>query len=578
MKKLLLLVCFGCWTFAGFGQKELPLSYSLKEYTPVPTNQGSNSNVVDYALYYSCLATQYAKKQEIKDKVVIKNIARKIFDDMQESSDKGQKFLDVLEKAVQKNEYSYGEYTPFKISSYKKLELAEDGKSKIKYLKNILLSGKPVMVGMQIYKSFFTAKGTWKGTENNDALRGHHAMTIIGYNDNTQTFELMNSWGTDWGNEGYINVKYDDLIKLDNSYFTVEVKLSKPTYNLIWLTPNPDETNNKNYESQQLSIKLKAFSSEGNTNLQPEDFKIYINDELQSKKSGEISLSGTTFGSIVQLQKGQNDIKVCIEDNCSKILTTHYTETKPNLHLLAIGTNPPDLDYPQKDAKDFVNAFQTQKNLFANVFVEQLLGDEVTRLSVMEQLQVLNDQYEKGHIRPNDVVMLFISAHGYIETQDDSRFRLQLSDFSLAFYKTRSIAYQEITDALQSINCKKIIFIDACHSGGAKTSPSLINRYIEQLNDTYAGITTITSSSRNQSSYEHLNWKNGAFTEALLEGLKGSADGKGNSGKRDGVITLGELYAYIQTQIPQLVKSICKPTQEPQITRDDLGDLPVFVY
>lgn len=351
-----------------------------------------------------------------------------------------------------------------------------------------------------------------------------------------------------------------------------------PTHNLVWLNPNLDEYNHKNHPSQQLLIKLKAFSNTGDARLHPQDFQIFRNNQRQTTKSGEISLRGTTFNAIITLQEGKNNIKVCIEDNCSKTLTAYYTAAKPNLHLLAIGTNPPDLQYTEKDARDFANTFQDQHQLFGNIFIERLLGDNATRTAISEQLQMLNNQYKEGHIRPNDVLMLFISSHGYIESQDNNRFRIQASNFNPAFYKTRSIAYEEITQTLSTINCKKIIWIDACHSGGAKANPALINRYIQQLNDTYAGITTITSSTRNQKSYEHAKWQNGAFTEALLKGLSGKADGKGTGGRRDGVMTLNEIYAYIREQVPQLVKGIQKPTQEPQMTRDELGDLPIFVW
>jgi hypothetical protein len=44
--------------------------------------------------------------------------------------------------------------------------------------------------------------------------RGSHALCIVGYDDNKQTadgpgaFRLVNSWGTDWGNQGYCWMSY----------------------------------------------------------------------------------------------------------------------------------------------------------------------------------------------------------------------------------------------------------------------------------------------------------------------------------------------------------------------------------
>jgi hypothetical protein len=43
-----------------------------------------------------------------------------------------------------------------------------------------------------------------------------HAMSIVSYDDNKNggSFELMNSWGNDWGKSGYCWVRYADLEKL----------------------------------------------------------------------------------------------------------------------------------------------------------------------------------------------------------------------------------------------------------------------------------------------------------------------------------------------------------------------------
>ena len=40
-----------------------------------------------------------------------------------------------------------------------------------------------------------------------------HAMVVVGYNDSLYggAFELMNSWGTNWGNEGFIWIRYKDF-------------------------------------------------------------------------------------------------------------------------------------------------------------------------------------------------------------------------------------------------------------------------------------------------------------------------------------------------------------------------------
>ncbi|MGB0953376.1 MAG: C1 family peptidase [Planctomycetota bacterium] len=44
-----------------------------------------------------------------------------------------------------------------------------------------------------------------------DQPHGYHAMAIVGYNDDRQALLFMNSWGTDWGEDGFLWVAYDLL-------------------------------------------------------------------------------------------------------------------------------------------------------------------------------------------------------------------------------------------------------------------------------------------------------------------------------------------------------------------------------
>jgi hypothetical protein len=74
---------------------------------------------------------------------------------------------------------------------------------------------KPVVIAMKIPYSFYTARDIWQPTESPyaDYSSSAHAMCVIGYDDTKYggAFEIQNSWGTDWGNEGYIWIRYNDF-------------------------------------------------------------------------------------------------------------------------------------------------------------------------------------------------------------------------------------------------------------------------------------------------------------------------------------------------------------------------------
>jgi len=75
----------------------------------------------------------------------------------------------------------------------------------------------PVIIAMRVPESFNDANGLWQPQEgetpaNTDPKR-YHAMCVIGYDNDMYggAFLIQNSWGTGWGSEGFVWVKYNDF-------------------------------------------------------------------------------------------------------------------------------------------------------------------------------------------------------------------------------------------------------------------------------------------------------------------------------------------------------------------------------
>ncbi|MFK7908289.1 MAG: caspase domain-containing protein [Chitinophagales bacterium] len=254
----------------------------------------------------------------------------------------------------------------------------------------------------------------------------------------------------------------------------------------------------------------------------------------------------------------------------------------PDLHLLTIGTNPPDLEYTEKDAIDFANAFKNQGNqlgsgnkLFNMVQAEKLTGQRASIKNIESAIEGLHRKALEGYIKPNDVLVLFISAHGFLY---QNKLRIQASDYDYNSPRTTSIDYDRLLEDLDLIDCKKILFIDACHSASpnagyaAKASVSVVNDAIRKISMTKNGLAVITSSDSEEQSYEDRNAKNGFFTKALLQGLKGEADYNKNN-----IVNLEELFTFVQQRVPAMVGIHTKQRQNPKMVRNDLGDLPIYV-
>ena len=96
-------------------------------------------------------------------------------------------------------------------------------------LKKILLNGDVVNFGTFMGNLVYNkCSGTYNSEDiivgYNDLpidLSSSHELTIVGYNDNVKigstivgAFKVANSWGTDWGNDGFVWVSYDAFLEI----------------------------------------------------------------------------------------------------------------------------------------------------------------------------------------------------------------------------------------------------------------------------------------------------------------------------------------------------------------------------
>jgi len=257
-------------------------------------------------------------------------------------------------------------------------------------------------------------------------------------------------------------------------------------------------------------------------------------------------------------------------------LSINYSPHRPNIHLLAVGTET-NLAYTMEDAKDFANLFKTQGQqmggqLFNEIDIHTITGVAASATAIKEAIERLETKFKTGRIGQKDVIVLYLSSHGFLDNQ--RQLRIQGDDYDPGAWRTTSVSYErDIIEVLSEIPCKKLIFIDACHSGGGEKGTDVDIKYqIEQLNSTLQGVTTMVSSSGGEISYEDDQWQNGAFTEAIVEGLlQYRADTDGNY-----TITINELWQYVRNRVPVLVMNHKNKTQHPQLLSNELGDLPIY--
>ncbi len=270
--------------------------------------------------------------------------------------------------------------------------------------------------------------------------------------------------------------------------------------------------------------------------------------------------------------EGRKSIKIRAED---KSVSLKSESILPNLWILGIGINQyqdkklPSLSYAVADASGIIETFASQKGkLFRDV--HSMMISDIAEVKPTYENIIDNLHYLKK-AGANDVAVLFIAGHGLNDEGGEFYFlpndAVLLDDGSIK--RSRAISWREIRSILDFPG-KKIVFVDACHSegvSGKKTRSVDTHRFVKELQDANAVI--FTSSRGNQLSQESKEWGHGAFSYAIIQGLKGKANLI-----KDNKISMKELDTYVSETVPLLTNGAQHPITS---TPDGYVNFPVAI-
>ncbi len=229
----------------------LPKAYSLKQYAPIPKSQGSYGTCTAWATAYAAMTILESMKLGRTDATLTTEstfspgfIYKHIKDAGDAGCKNGSSISEALELVKTKGVPKYGELAEvncptsispevylkasnYKIKDYAKIfGLYDDSKLKISATKKSISQNNPVIIGMNTPNSFYEVDSVWNPIETTTNFGGH-AMCVVGYDDEKYggAFEIQNSWGTEWGNNGYVWIKYSDYSKfVKYAYEAIEMK------------------------------------------------------------------------------------------------------------------------------------------------------------------------------------------------------------------------------------------------------------------------------------------------------------------------------------------------------------------
>jgi WD40 repeat protein len=302
----------------------------------------------------------------------------------------------------------------------------------------------------------------------------------------------------------------------------------------------------------------------------------------------------------VELKAGVNKIDVWVENearirsNTETILINSLQKIENStLFFVGIGVSEyqdttMNLKFATKDITDVSKLFKKSK-ICKKVESKILLNQEVVR----DSLRSIRKFISQAGV--DDVVIVYFAGHGMLSDSLDYYLASYNTDFSDP--SSRGIGYVDLENEL--LNCKsrkKLLFLDACHSGEVDkdaveikpgdvvigediefrgANSNVVNnddsRSLEAVKMIFTdlkennGITVISSAGGADYALESDLWNNGAFTHSLVSGLR---DGTPDL-DRNGVVTIYDLLNYLQIDVPRITNGYQVPTYRSENVEND---------
>jgi hypothetical protein len=215
----------------------MPERVTLEKYTPEPLNQGSQGSCVAWSAAYSARTVMYAQ-QSGKDPDASAFSPSFLYNQIGLDGCQGSYILRAMENmkqvgALPLREFPYNENDcsaqpaqdqmqsaeAYRITGFNRLSKSgDDYKVDMLAVKQNLAQGAPVVIGMMVGGTFMQGmlgEKVWIPTADdyNKMGFGGHAMSVIGYDDFLEggAFQIMNSWGKEWGENGFGWIRYKDF-------------------------------------------------------------------------------------------------------------------------------------------------------------------------------------------------------------------------------------------------------------------------------------------------------------------------------------------------------------------------------
>ena len=224
-----------------------------------------------------------------------------------------------------------------------------------------------------------------------------------------------------------------------------------------------------------------------------------------------------------------------------------------------------NLIFADDDAKAFARVLRNSG--WNESHMKLLVNEDATQRNIMIALESWLTK-----AGPDDQIVIFWAGHGFHDPEDPEKVYFACYDTDISIPAT-GYRMDRVRSTLEERKARNIILIaDTCHAGklitrgerGLSIMPRIDKLHREKKIP--KGWIFMVAADTDRRAVEHSSWTNGAFTQCLLKALSGEADGYESMGPKDGIITMGEIRAYLNSAMPDETQKVLGVAKRPVIT------------
>ena len=385
-------------TLTNVNASDLPSSVDLTNMLPPVGDQGSQGSCVAWAVgYYYKTFTEHTEQSWDVTTDAHQFSPAFVYNQINGGHDNGSTFSDAFQLLEDKGcdtlkifPYNDQDYTtqptqdqlnlalPFKIQDYGNLfygrrvnapyapttDWTWEGTpltdQEINNLKGILANKHSVFViGIPVFGSWYRSDfGPHDYIHNvpddgGDTFYGYHAVTLVGYDDNMYggAFRMVNSWGKNWGDNGYTWITYNWIKQCAEEGWEMTEK--SPDFTVEVTSPNGGE--NFNVGDKCTITWQSSDAGGGNAEFAKYADVYYVKNGTSYSIASNINNTGSYTWTIPSAAQGDIKIKVAIMDD------TYYklAEDESDNNFTVAPSSPPTITLVQPNGGESLTGGST---------------------------------------------------------------------------------------------------------------------------------------------------------------------------------------------------------------------------